>query len=168
MSNSKWHPSDMQPCLTCKKYIPLKVPMHWLGAGYECENCYRRRIDKIIAPIKKIEQEEKGRICSECGEPDYTYLHEVKTWTYTLIPVTMYFTADRKLVCQRCVTDVQLNHWWENEISKPREGHPTYYTKHDPFARVCTCDFCNDPNRPTTTRTDKTNRHFSNRKRTAQ
>lgn len=163
MASNKWHPAALQPCLTCKKWIPLEMKLHFLGSGYECDKCYHRRINRIVEPIKKMEQEEKGRFCSECGQADYSYLHEVKTWTYTLIPVTMYFTADRKLICQRCVTDVRLRHWWTEEMAKPREPHPTYYTKHDPFSKVCTCDFCNDPNNRT--RRTKTNRDFPNRKR---
>lgn len=172
---SKWHPAEKQPCLTCKKWIPLEIPLHFLGSGYECERCYQERLNpfkKTSRQLAELQQDQKGRFCSECGQADYTYLHEVKNWTFTLIPVTMYLTADRKLICQRCVTDVRLRHWWENEMAKPREPHPTYYTKHDPLSKVCTCDFCNDPNNNndrnrTKPSGNKTNYHFPNRKRTS-
>lgn len=156
--SKKWHSADKQPCVTCKRWIPLEIPLHFLGMGYECHKCYLKRTKRVMESVKKIEKhEEKGRICAECGLPDYTYLHEVKNWTYTLIPIKMYFTSDRKLICQRCVTEAQLSEWWNREMAKPRLGHPSYYSKHDPFAKVCTCDHCND-------RTTKTNNNLSNSK----
>lgn len=170
--SSKWHPADQQPCLTCKRWIPIDIPIHFLGMGYECHKCYSKRtsLQVNIKPEPQQQQQQNGRLCSECKQPDYTYKHEVKNWTYELVPIKMYFTADRKLICQRCVTEAQLNQWWTREMAKPRQGrHPTYYTKHDPFAKVCTCDYCNDPTtRRTKTTTTTTDRHFSNRKRTSQ
>ena len=162
--NSNWHPADKQPCITCKKWMHIDNPIHFLGSGYECHRCYRKRTKQNLEPAKaKPDQEEKSRFCKACGLPDFTYRHEVNNWTYVLVPVKMYLTSDRKLICDRCVSDARLQTWWKNEMIKPRQQNPTYYLKHDPFAKVCTCDFCNDPNR--TNRTRSTNSNFSNRKR---
>ena len=170
--NSNWHPADKQPCITCKKWMHIEVPIHFMGSGYECHQCYRKRNKQPTEP-KPSQQptaiEQKYKLCSACGLPDYTYRHEVTNWQSYLIPVKMYLTTDRKLVCDRCVRANELKKWLVAELSKPREPHPTYYTKHDPFAKPCTCEFCtNDKYRERRQSRKQTHRNFSNSKRTTQ
>jgi hypothetical protein len=168
--NSNWHPAEVQPCITCNRWMHIEVPIHFMGSGYECHQCYRKRTKQTpeLKPVTTTSTtEQKYKLCSECGLPDYTYRHEVSNWKFYLIPVKMYLTSDRKLICDRCVRTAELKKWWAAEQAKPRKPYPSYYTKHDPFSKPCTCEFCtNDQYRDRRKSRKETNRNFSNRKRT--
>lgn len=126
-----WHPKEVQPCITCRKYMHINNPIHFLGSGYECHRCYAKRNKKEVP-----------QICSNCGLGDKRECHEVKDNSYFTIRVKMVMSRDRKLICEICISQAELKLWWQNEQTKPRTPHPSYYTKHDPFATLCTCDFC--------------------------
>ena len=141
-TTSKWHPAEKQPCLTCHKWMHIDNPIFFLGYGYECHRCYFKRNSGKLKDFQPQQPKAEERICNNCGYPDWTTRHEVKTGENFKIPVKMHITADRKLICERCVTNVRLDRWWKNETAKPRQPHPSYYLRHSPLEKACGCDRC--------------------------
>jgi hypothetical protein len=143
--NSNWHESEKQPCISCRKWMHIEVAIHFLGSGYECDHCYQKRHGKRPTHIDKKDSKEE-LICSNCGWPDHSEHYDTITRKHVSYPIQMYLTSDRKLVCHRCVREAELDRWWQEEMAKPRRPHPSYYLKHDPLSKICTCEFCSNGN----------------------